>query len=139
MRELQARIRTPLAAADEATSIQQYMDLLEAVSILRIDATVGGGLTDAMMAIQMAAGAGRGVIPHVWAPLHSHLAAAFPNVQMVEVIPPESGADPVNHLLRSEPPVKNGVLSLDDRAGNGIDLDWGGVSGSASSMLTLPG
>jgi L-alanine-DL-glutamate epimerase-like enolase superfamily enzyme len=138
MGELQHRIRTPLAAADEVTTTEQYRNLLEAVTILRVDATVCGGFTNAIMATQMAAASGRSVIPHVYAPLHSHLAGAFPNVQLVEVIPAEVGADPINRLLRSEPSIKDGVLLLDSRAGNGIDLDWEAVSSHSSVMLTLP-
>jgi L-alanine-DL-glutamate epimerase-like enolase superfamily enzyme len=138
MVELQKRIRTPLAAADEVTTIEQYKNLLDAVTILRVDATVCGGFTNAMMATQMAAAAGRSVIPHVYSPLHSHLAGTFPNVQLVEVIPAEVGADPINSLLRSEPSIKDGALLLDSRAGNGIDLDWEAVSSHSSVMLTLP-
>jgi L-alanine-DL-glutamate epimerase-like enolase superfamily enzyme len=138
MIELQKRIRTPLAAADEVTTIEQYRHLLGAVTILRVDATVCGGFTNAMMATQLAAAAGRSVIPHVYANLHSHLAAALPSVQLVEVIPAEVGADPINRLLRSEPVIKDGVLLMDSRPGNGIDLDWEAVSGNSSVMLTRP-
>jgi L-alanine-DL-glutamate epimerase-like enolase superfamily enzyme len=138
MAELQERIHTPLAAADEVSSVEQYRDLLGAVTVLRVDATAAGGLTDVMTAVHMAAGAGRSVIPHVWAPLHGHLAAAFPNVELVEMIPAEVGADPINRLLKREPPVRDGMLLLDDRPGNGIDLDWEAVSAHASMTLRLP-
>jgi L-alanine-DL-glutamate epimerase-like enolase superfamily enzyme len=137
MADLQARIRTPLAAGEEASMIEQHRDLLDAVTILRVDATANGGLSDVMLATQMAAAAGRSVSPHVYAPLHSHLAGAFPNVRQVEIIPAEVGADPFHRLLRSEPAIRNGMLLLDDSHGNGIDLDWEAVSAHASDILSL--
>lgn len=137
MAELRARIRTPLSAGEEAAMIEQHRDLLEAVTILRVDATANGGLTDVMTSTQMAAVAGRTVSPHVYTMLHSHLAGAFPNVRMVETIPKEIGADPLHQLLQSEPTIKNGTLLLDDKVGNGIDLDWEAVSRHASATLSL--
>jgi L-alanine-DL-glutamate epimerase-like enolase superfamily enzyme len=139
MRDLRGCIRTPLAAGEEVLMIEQHRDLLDAVTILRVDATSNGGFSDVMVATQMAAAAGRSVSPHVHAPLHSHLAGAFPNVQLVEIIPAEVGADPFNCLLRSEPSIRNGILLLGGKHGNGIDLDWEAVSTHASAMLSLTG
>jgi L-alanine-DL-glutamate epimerase-like enolase superfamily enzyme len=58
-------------------------------------------------------------------------------VQLVEIIPRELGTDPVHRLLRSEPTIRNGTLLLDDREGNGIDLDWEAVTHHASAMISL--
>ena len=125
--ELQARLKTPLAAGEDALGLINFSDLLRSVSILRVDATASGGVLTAVAAIAAAQAASRRVIPHVFTGLHAHLAAAFPNIGFVETIPAASGADPIDRLLRAPPRIEKGVLALGDEAGCGIDLDWDAV------------
>src|SRR5690348_13888597 len=99
MAELQQRIRTPLAAGEDAGGMEGFRDLLDAVTILRIYATASGGVTEVMTTVNMAAGLGRSVIPHVYAPLHSQLAGSAPNLPLVEIIPSDVGTDPIDRLL----------------------------------------
>jgi L-alanine-DL-glutamate epimerase-like enolase superfamily enzyme len=135
--ELQHHIRTPIAMGEDVSGVDAYRDVLDAVSILRVDATASGGLTDVITAVQTAAALGRSAIPHVFASLHAQLAGAFPNVPYAEIIPAEAGADPIGRLMRSEPTIKDGHMFLDDRPGNGIDLDWDAVTRLCSDMIRL--
>ena len=135
--ELQRHIRTPVVMGEDVAGIEAYRDALAAVSILRVDATASGGLTDVLTAIQTAAAMGRSAIPHVFAALHAHLAAAFPSVPYAEVILAHTGADPIERLLQSAPVIKGGQMLLDDRPGNGIDLDWAAVSRLCSETIRV--
>src|SRR6266542_3120707 len=51
---LRDQLDVPLAAGEDVTSETQYVDLLEAVSFLRVDATSSGGLTIALRAADAA-------------------------------------------------------------------------------------
>jgi L-alanine-DL-glutamate epimerase-like enolase superfamily enzyme len=86
-----------------------------------------GGITGAIEAINIAAAAGRTVFPHVFCPIHVHLACAFPNVEGVELIPEESGADPLHRLLRNIPAAREGEMSPGSEPGIGISIDWEAV------------
>ena len=97
--ELRRDLVTPIAAGEDTFGPRVVSELVSGIDILRVDATTVGGITGAIEAINLAAGAGKTVFPHVFAPLHVHLACAFPNVEAVEWITPECGADPLNLML----------------------------------------
>lgn len=122
--ELARDLTTPLAAGEDVFGARAISDLVSGIDVLRVDATTCGGLTGAIEAITIAAAAGRTVFPHVFPPLHVHLACAFPNVEAVEVIPEESGADPLHQLLRNTPAVKNGEMIPCEEPGVGISINW---------------
>jgi L-alanine-DL-glutamate epimerase-like enolase superfamily enzyme len=125
--QLRRELITPIAAGEDVFGAGVVSDLVSGIDILRVDATTVGGLTGAIEAINLAAAAGRTVFPHVFAPLHVHLACAFPNVEGVEWITEESGADPLHQLLRNIPAVKDGKMSPSEEPGVGISIDWGAV------------
>lgn len=125
--ELRRHLVTPIAAGEDVFGARVVFDLVSGIDILRVDATTVGGLTGAIEAINLAAAAGKTVFPHVFAPLHVHLACAFPNVEGVEWITPESGADPLHRLLRHVPVIKDGKMSPSDEPGVGISVDWDAV------------
>lgn len=125
--ELRRHLVTPIAAGEDVFGARVISDLVSGIDVLRVDATTVGGLTGAIEAINVAAAAGRTVFPHVFAPLHLHLACAFPNVEGVEWITQESGADPLHQLLHNVPGVKDGKMSPSDEPGVGIGVDWEAV------------
>jgi L-alanine-DL-glutamate epimerase-like enolase superfamily enzyme len=125
--ELRRDLVTPIAAGEDTYGARVVSDLVSGIDILRVDATTAGGITGAIEAIHLASGAGKTVFPHVFPPLHAHLACAFPNVEGVEVIPEESGADPLERLLRHVPAVKAGEMSPSAEPGVGISIDWEAV------------
>jgi L-alanine-DL-glutamate epimerase-like enolase superfamily enzyme len=136
--ELQALIRTPLAVGEDVVDLQEYRDLLEGVTVLRVDATASGGVTGAVAATEMAAIAGRSVIPHVFTSLHGQLGGWSPAISFVETILPASGADPIDRLLARGPTIVDGSLVLEDEPGNGLWIDWEAVTASASQMFSTP-
>jgi L-alanine-DL-glutamate epimerase-like enolase superfamily enzyme len=126
-RELRSEMETPVAAGEDVFGAGVVADLIGGIDILRVDATTIGGITGAIEAIGLAAGAGRTVLPHVFSPLHVHLACAFPNVEGVEMIPSTAGADPIDRILRNLPSAQQGLLSPSEEPGAGIVVDWEAV------------
>jgi L-alanine-DL-glutamate epimerase-like enolase superfamily enzyme len=125
--ELRGELVTPIAAGEDTFGARVVSDLVSGIDILRVDATTVGGITGAIEAINVAFGAGKTVFPHVFPPLHVHLACAFPNVEAVELIPEESGADPLGKMLRNIPAMKAGEMSPGEEPGVGISIDWAAV------------
>jgi L-alanine-DL-glutamate epimerase-like enolase superfamily enzyme len=117
-------LATPIAAGEDVIGSKNMSELAENVSVLRVDATTCGGITGAVSAVQAASFAGCTVLPHVFAPLHLQLACAFSEIEGVEVIPEESGADPLGLLLKRPARVKDGYLTVDENPGAGMELDW---------------
>ena len=122
--QLRRELSTPIAAGEDVFGTRSISDLVSGIDILRVDATTCGGVTGAIEAINLAAAAGKTVLPHVFPPLHVHFACAFPNVEGVEVIPEESGADPLQQLLRNVPAIKDGEMSPSEEPGVGISINW---------------
>ncbi len=134
---LRRAIRTPIAAGEDIHGTRVMRNLAAEVDILRVDATTCGGITAAVEAIHHADGAGKTVFPHVFLPLHVHLAAAFPGIEGVEMIPEELGADPLEKLLRRPMPIRDGVARVDEEPGVGIALDWEAVDRYATQSATV--
>lgn len=126
-RELRRDMETFIAAGEDTFGTRVISELVAGIDILRVDATTVGGITGAIEAIHIAAAAGRTVFPHVFHPIHAHLACAFPNVESVELITEESGADPLHRFLRNTPVAKNGGVSPGEEPGVGISVDWDAV------------
>jgi L-alanine-DL-glutamate epimerase-like enolase superfamily enzyme len=101
--------------------------LVNGIDILRGDATTIRGITGAIEAIHIAAAAGRTVFPHVFSPLHVHLACAFPHVESIELIMAESRADPLHRLLRDVPEMNDGKMNPSEEPGIGIAVNWEAV------------
>jgi L-alanine-DL-glutamate epimerase-like enolase superfamily enzyme len=125
--ELRRDLVTPIAAGEDIFGARVVSDLVQGIDILRVDATTVGGITGAIEAINIAAAAGRTVFPHVFCPIHVHLACAFQNVEGVELIPEESGADPLHRLLRNVPAAREGEMSPGSEPGIGISINWEAV------------
>lgn len=121
--ELRRQLKTPLAAGEDVTSLAGFQDLLEAVDVLRVDATASGGVTGALAAIKLAETKGRTVLPHVFLPLHSHLVAANPVAVFAEFTT-DPQVDPYARLLKKSVKVAGGKMRLDDEPGNGWRVDW---------------
>jgi L-alanine-DL-glutamate epimerase-like enolase superfamily enzyme len=135
--ELRRDMITPIAAGEDVFGRHAISDLVSGIDIFRLDATTVGGITGAIEAISLAAAAGKTVFPHVFWPLHIHLACASPSVEGVEVIPPESGADPLDRLLRNIPVAKHGEMSPGEEPGVGISIKWDAVEQLASRHVVI--
>jgi L-alanine-DL-glutamate epimerase-like enolase superfamily enzyme len=133
--ELAAALRTPVAAGEDAAGPDALLDLVEAVAVLRIDGTVSGGFGPVLDVAAVAASRGRAVMTHAFPDLHAHLAGA-PAVEMVEMIPDETGANPIGLLLARRQAVEAGELVLSDEPGHGAPLDWDAVAHHARRAVT---
>ncbi len=92
-----------------------------------VDATTCGGVGPAIDVIGAATLRGAAVLPHVFGQLHAQLAGAYSGIEAVEYIPETTGADPLSLILRRNLKIANGMLSIDEEPGAGIELDWAGV------------
>jgi L-alanine-DL-glutamate epimerase-like enolase superfamily enzyme len=137
MPQLQKFLRTPLACGEDISDVDTLAAISREMPVLRIDATTCGGITAACAAIQVAGLNGCEVFPHIHHQLHVHLAAVYPEVKFVEVIPEETGADPAHLLLSRLPPVVDGMIEVDEEPGAGTMLDWASVEKYAVSSFTL--
>jgi L-alanine-DL-glutamate epimerase-like enolase superfamily enzyme len=135
--ELGRQLATPLAAGEDTFGPRVISELVSGIDILRVDATTVGGITGAIEAIHIAAAAGRTVFPHVFAPIHVHLACAFPNIESVELIPEESGADPLERMLRNLPRIQGGKMIPHPEPGIGVFLDWEAVEKLARRHIVI--
>ncbi|SEG31402.1 mandelate racemase/muconate lactonizing enzyme family protein [Bosea lathyri] len=122
--DLQAQIPVPIAVGEDVIDRYGFRDLAESARILRIDASVSGGLTGAIEALHLVTIMDREVIPHVFPTMHGQLAAAFPAIACVEMILPEVGADPMDRLLSEAAQIEDGDLLVSDAPGAAIAFDW---------------
>jgi L-alanine-DL-glutamate epimerase-like enolase superfamily enzyme len=135
--ELRSKLRTQIAVGEDVLDPFGFVDLVQNVDILRVDATGSGGITAAMNALALAAAHGRKALPHVFPYIHAQIAGAHHAVMAVEYIPEHTGTDPVRNLLREFPALRNGHFQLTDEPGAGCDLRWGAVETSASATAVF--
>ncbi|QBF30803.1 mandelate racemase/muconate lactonizing enzyme family protein [Thalassococcus sp. S3] len=121
---LQADVTTPVAAGEDAAGLPALAALAETVGYLRVDTTTCGGVAAAVQACAYAEARGTVVFPHVFAPIHTHLACATRAVDQVEIIPSDVGSDPLDLVLDDLPDLKNGAIAPRAEAGNGIAINW---------------
>ena len=122
-KDLRSALRTPLAAGEDVTSLAGFQDLLEAVDILRVDATASGGVPGALAAIDLAEKSGRSVLPHVFLPLHSHLVASSSVATFAEYTT-DPLIDPYARLLKNPLNIADGKMVMSEEPGNGWQVDW---------------
>lgn len=121
---LSAKLDVPLAVGEDVLDISGFRDLAQAGGILRVDASVSGGITGTVEAIAVARAFDRAVIPHVFAGLHAQFGFAYDNVRCVEMIMPEVGADPIDQYFTAPPRIDGGDMLAPHTAGAGLALDW---------------
>ena len=122
--ELRSKLKTPVAVGEDVLDPYGFLDLVQNVDVLRVDATGSGGILAAMNATALAAAHGRQVLPHVFPYLHLHIACAQKAVMAVEYIPEHTGTDPVRKLLTEFPAIKHGKFQVSDQPGAGCALRW---------------
>jgi L-alanine-DL-glutamate epimerase-like enolase superfamily enzyme len=126
---LRQRLNVPLAAGENEFGVQGFRELLRAnaVDIAQPDASRTGGISECVRIARMAADFGVRVAPHTWSDAvavtaNAHFIAATPNSITVEI--DQTGNPFVEDLLAEPLKIKDGLLSLSDRPGLGIDLNF---------------
>lgn len=125
-----------IAAGEWQNTRFEFMDLLDKGKLDVVQPDVGrvGGLTEAIRVCHLAQDRGRLVVPHCWKSgigiaATAHLAFATPNCPMIEFLPAEMCDSALRVELVEDPLVlQNGVISLPDKPGLGIELNWDAIA-----------
>ncbi len=88
----------PVAVGDEQSGVRHFRRLMDDghIGVVRLDATVCGGVRAFMTIAALAAERGLSVASHVYHHVHTQLASVVPNVQWVEYFLPTSGLDSID-------------------------------------------
>lgn len=121
---LSAKLDVPLAVGEDALDIAGFRDLAQAGGILRVDASVSGGVTGVVEALAVAKAFDRAVIPHVFPALHAQFGFAYDSIRCVEMIMPEVGADPIDQYFSAPSQIDDGDMLAPTTPGAGLALDW---------------
>jgi L-alanine-DL-glutamate epimerase-like enolase superfamily enzyme len=121
---LQGQMKTRLAAGEAMPDVDSLFPLTDTLTSLRVDATTCGGIAAAQSVTAAARMRGVEVLPHVFLGLHAHLGCASPAVAVGEIIPEETGADPLHLLFARRVKVVDAMAHMTDEPGAGFALDW---------------
>lgn len=128
-----ARLRSgcqiPLALGEDGVGRWTFLDILRRghADYLRIDATVMGGISEAIKVCALAGAYGIAVSPHIFAEVHVHLGAAFPSVLCVELTEPRYEVDLMYRLLTHRIELRDGRVDAPIEPGLGVDIDRAAV------------
>jgi len=120
-----------IASGEWLTTRYEFADLMDrgAVDVVQPDVGRVGGITEAMRVVKMAQARRRLVVPHCWKSAigiaaSAHVAVVAPNCPMIEFLPPDLSDSRLRRdLVKRELEVCDGVISLPQRPGLGIDVD----------------
>ena len=130
-RELAARLRTPVAAGEDAAGPAVLAELADVVGVLRVDPSVSGGFGAVLGSAEVVGARGAAVMTHAFPDQHGHL-AGHKRVETVEMIPDES-INPVGRLLARRQRIDAGELVLSSEPGHGAPLDWKAIQRASRS------
>ena len=112
-------LATPVAGGEYLYGIAPFRHMLEAgsVDIVMIDVLRAGGISPWLKIAGMAEAFNLPVVSHLAPEIHVHLVSAIPNGLTVEYMPWSS------RLFRDVPQPKDGVLTVPQRPGLGLEFD----------------
>jgi L-alanine-DL-glutamate epimerase-like enolase superfamily enzyme len=115
-----------LGVGDEVTDMHVLLRLLavDAVDVLRADATSLGGISALRTICAHAAAHGVPVSFHAYGEVHLHCAAAWPGNLGVEIFEPDSAVYPIAQFVHDRPRVTAGRMFAPEVPGLGLSLDW---------------
>lgn len=122
---LRAETGQNLALGEDGVGRWAFHELLtrQQPDLLRIDATVMGGLSEAVKVCALASTLGVPVLPHVFPEIHLHLGAAFPGIHAVEMTDPDYETESLYRLFREWVTVRDGRMLAPETPGLGFELD----------------
>lgn len=128
--KLAESVEMRVAGAEFAATVFECREWLERgrVDVLQPDVNRCGGLTELRRIAEMAALEGAVVVPHGWktgitAAAARHFQAATENAPYIELLSPDLYESPLRaELVRPEPSVDDGKISLPTEPGLGIEL-----------------
>jgi L-alanine-DL-glutamate epimerase-like enolase superfamily enzyme len=142
--ELQLRSPVRIAQGEWLSTRHEFADLIATgIAVVQPDIGRVGGLTEARRVCELAAAAGRLVVPHAWktgisVAVAAHLAMATPHMPFFEFLPAELCESRLRkELTRDELVFEGGTLAPPQRAGLGIDLDRDALEHFAAAARDL--
>jgi L-alanine-DL-glutamate epimerase-like enolase superfamily enzyme len=125
MAKLSAALPYPVGTGDEQSGIRHFTRLMDQgrQKVIRLDATVCGGVRAFRKIAELAAERGIPVSCHVFSHLHSQLAAAIPAVKWIEYMLPKSQVESIHLVWGSNLEWRDGGLLPANAPGVGYDWD----------------
>jgi len=119
----------PVATGEIHSSRADFRDLIEsrAADILQPDAAVVGGVSEWMKIAHAAATFGDPVAPHWNHDVHVHRAGSVANCLAVEWFDADQDIVNFDRLLAEPRRPENGYLTIPNRPGVGLTIDWSAV------------
>jgi L-alanine-DL-glutamate epimerase-like enolase superfamily enzyme len=135
---LRADTGARLALGEDTVGRWAFRDLLERFrpDVLRVDATVAGGLSEAAKICGLASTVGVPVLPHVFPEIHVHLGAASNSLLAVEMTDPTYETESLHRLFRKWVTVEDGRMVAPEEPGIGVELDRAALERYATERLT---
>jgi L-alanine-DL-glutamate epimerase-like enolase superfamily enzyme len=135
----------PIAAGEWLSTRYEFADLIErgGIGVAQPDIGRVGGLSEARAVCELAARAGRRVVPHAWktgisVAVAAHLAAVTPHLPYFEFLPAELCDSRLRkELVRGELELADGRLALPERPGLGVELDPDALEEFAEAARSL--
>lgn len=123
--QLRARTGERVALGEDTIGRWAFREVLErqCPDVLRMDATLMGGISEAVKVIALASTLSVPVLPHVFPEVHVHLAAAFPGVLAVEMTDRTYETESLYRLFRRWVTVDGGDMVAPTEPGLGVSLD----------------
>jgi len=134
IRGLARRSTVPVAMGEDESGRWAFAELLDldAVDVLRHDATLVGGISEWTKVAGLALAHRLELFPHWFPEIHVHMAAAYPDCRGVEFIAPESGVMNLHQLLRAPLGHADGHTEPPDEPGLGIAWDWDAIDAATT-------
>lgn len=125
LRFLSEKLAYPVSMGDEQSGVRHFQRIIEqgGVNILRLDATVCGGVRAFQQICEIAARNHIPIATHIFHHLHAQLAGAIPNVQWIEYMLPESDIECIFEVWEDDLTWSGNGLQGSDRPGIGIRWD----------------
>jgi len=122
MRMLAESLDFPVSMGDEQSGVRHFEQIIEhgGVNILRLDATVCGGVRAFIKIGEMANQHNVPVATHIFHHLHAQLAGAVSNVKWLEYMLPESGLESIFEVWEDDLEWDETGLQASERPGIGI-------------------
>jgi len=115
----------PVAVGEFLSGRWTFLEYMNSgcLDIVRADATLCGGISEWRKIAALASAGNFPLIPHYFASLHLHLAAAFPGCRMIEVVS-TAGRNSSFHLIAGRSyELRNGMATSNQKPGLGLELD----------------
>jgi len=124
MAKLADALPYPVGTGDEQSGVRHFARLMDQgrQKVIRLDATVCGGVRAFIQIAAQAAARGIPISCHVFTHLHSQLAAAVPAVKWIEYMLPESNVESIHRVWNADLTWYDGGLA--PTATPGVGYSW---------------